>query len=192
MADDINEVAEKKLKSRLRKFKKVNKDSEEKEKFFNQLGLSLEFYVLEDTPDETIEGLIFRTSPEGKILDAEYSHGEDVNQSIEVSEEDLNKYFEQFKDFKLETIDYSNEEEKELIGSQVAASLEVFMPNRKKTVHDSLLFWTTLDGKIAAIDYSYLEDDNDEIEVADPVEVSEKHIEHYAKAFEDFKLELDG
>jgi len=31
---DINELAEKKLKSRVRKIKKVNKSDEEKEKFF--------------------------------------------------------------------------------------------------------------------------------------------------------------
>ena len=37
---DIAEAAEKKLKSRIRKLKKCNKDEEEKEKFFNQLGLS--------------------------------------------------------------------------------------------------------------------------------------------------------
>ena len=35
---DINELAEKKLKSRVRKIKKVNKSDEEKEKFFVQLG----------------------------------------------------------------------------------------------------------------------------------------------------------
>lgn len=192
MADDINAVAEKKLKSRLRKIKKVNKDEEEKEKFFNQLGLSLEFYLIEDKPEETIEGLIFRTSPEGKILDAEYSYGDDVEEFIPVSDEDLSKYYENFKDFKLETIDYKNEEEKALTDSQVIASLEVFMPDRKKEVHDSLLFWTTIDGKISAIDYSYLEeDDSGEVNVADPVEVPAKDIKHFAEAFKDFKLEFD-
>lgn len=191
MAEDINTVAEKKLKSRLRKIKKVNKDADEKKKFFNQLGISLEFYILENKPDEIIEGLIFRTSPEGKILDAEYSYDEGVDEFIPVSDEDLSKYFDKFKDYKLETIDYKNKEEKELTDNQVAASLEVFMPNRKKTVHDSLLFWTTLDGKISAIDYSYLEDEDEDINVADPVELSERDIKHISEAFKDFKLELE-
>lgn len=46
MADDINEVAAKKLKSRVRKIKKVNKSEEEKEKFFDQLGVSVEITCL--------------------------------------------------------------------------------------------------------------------------------------------------
>lgn len=43
---DINELAEKKLKSRVRKIKKVNKSDEEKEKFFVQLGASVEIFSL--------------------------------------------------------------------------------------------------------------------------------------------------
>ena len=104
---DINEVAEKKLKSKTTKIKKVNKNEEEREKFFNQLGMSLSF-MLDEVPDDRIMGLIFRTSPEGKILDVEYDVDDDVEEFIPVSDEDLKKYYDEFKDYKLELIDYKN------------------------------------------------------------------------------------
>ena len=49
---DINELAEKKLKSRVRKIKKVNKSDEEKEKFFVQLGASVEIFFPNKKPEE--------------------------------------------------------------------------------------------------------------------------------------------
>lgn len=192
---DINEVAEKKLKSKTTKIKKVNKDDGEHEKFFNQIGLSLSF-MLDEVPDERVMGLIFRTSPDGRILDAEYDVDETVEEIIPVSDDDLEKYYNEFKDYKLELIDYKNEEEVAEIDEQVASSLEVFMPNRGKKdlkIHDSVIFWTTLEGKIATLEYSYMEEDNDgNVDVADPIEVPIKNIKHFYEAFKDFKLELDG
>ena len=44
MASEIQEAAEKKYKSRMRKLKKVVKSDEEKAKFFSQLGASFEKY----------------------------------------------------------------------------------------------------------------------------------------------------
>ena len=191
---DINTKAEKKLKSKTTKIKKVNKNEDEREKFFNQLGMSLSF-MLEEVPDEKIKGLIFRTSPEGKILDVEYDFDEDVEDSIPVSDEDLIKYFEEFKDYKLELIDYKNEEEVVDTDAQVASSLEIFMPNRGKKnlkIHDSVIFWTTPEGKIAIMEYSYMEeDDKGNVDAADPIEVPTKNIKHFYEAFKDFKLQLD-
>lgn len=191
---DINEVAEKKLKSKTTKIKKVNKDEAEKEKFFNQIGLSLSFMV-EDAPDDRIMGLIFRTSPEGRILDVEYDVDDNVDEFIPVSDEDLARYYEDFKDYKLELIDYKDEAEVADTDALVASSLEVFMPNRGKKnlkIHDSVIFWTTLEGKVAALEYSYMEEDNDgNVEAADPIEVPIKNIKHFYEAFKDFKLELD-
>ena len=191
---DINEVAEKKLKSKTTKIKKVNKNEEEREKFFNQLGISLSF-MLDEVPDDRIMGLIFRTSPEGKILDVEYDVDDDVEEFIPVADDDLKKYYDEFKDYKLELIDYKNEEEVEETEQEVASSLEVFVPNRGKknlNIHDSVIFWTTLEGKVAVLEYSYMEEDNDgNVEAADPIDVPTKNIKHFYEAFKDFKLELD-
>jgi len=66
---DINELAEKKLKSRVRKIKKVNKSDEEKEKFFVQLGASVEIFFPNKKPEELSDSLILWTTPEGKITD---------------------------------------------------------------------------------------------------------------------------
>ena len=191
---DINEVAEKKFKSPTTKIKKVTKHEEEREKFFNQLGISLSF-MLDEVPDDRIMGLIFRTSPEGKILDVEYDVDDDVEEFIPVADDDLKKYYDEFKDYKLELIDYKNEEEVEETEQEVASSLEVFMPNRGKknlNIHDSVIFWTTLEGKVAVLEYSYMEEDNDgNVEAADPIDVPTKNIKHFYEAFKDFKLELD-
>ncbi|MCC9260886.1 hypothetical protein MBBWO_08680 [Methanobrevibacter woesei] len=105
MADDINEVAAKKLKSRVRKIKKVNKSEEEKEKFFDQLGVSVEIYMPNRKPEEVSDSLIFWTTPEGKIVDAEFSYEEPENEKfaqVPVDVKDLKAFVEAFKDFKLE------------------------------------------------------------------------------------------
>lgn len=105
---DINEVAEKKLKSRVRKIKKCNTSDEEKEIFFNQLGASVEIFFPNKKPEELADSLVFWTTPEGKITYAEYSYEEPENEefvSIDVSENDLKVFAEAFNDFKLELDD---------------------------------------------------------------------------------------
>ena len=102
---DINELAEKKLKSRVRKIKKVNKSDEEKEKFFVQLGASVEIFFPNKKPEELSDSLILWTTPEGKITDAEYSYEEPENEQfvqMPVPEKDLKAFVEACKDFKLE------------------------------------------------------------------------------------------
>lgn len=109
MAGDLNEVAEKKFKSRIRKFKKVNKDDEEKLKFFDQLGTSVEIFLPTKNPEEQSDSIIFYTTAEGKIVDAEYSYteGEDDFVSIPIAEKDLKVLVQAFQDdFKLELEDF--------------------------------------------------------------------------------------
>lgn len=102
---DITEAAEKKLKSRIRKFKKVLKDETEKEKFFDQLGASVEIFLPTKDPEVEGDSIIFYTTAEGKIIDAEYSYnqGEENFQSIPLTDKDLDVLTEVFKsNFKLE------------------------------------------------------------------------------------------
>ncbi|WP_298502011.1 hypothetical protein [uncultured Methanobrevibacter sp.] len=102
---DINELAEKKLKSRIRKIKKCNKDETEKQKFFDQLGTSFEIFFPNKKPEELSDSLIIWTTPEGKVIDAEYSYEIPENEeftSIQVSEKDLKVILESLEDFKFE------------------------------------------------------------------------------------------
>lgn len=105
MGEDITKAAEKKLKSRVRKFKKVLKDESEKEKFFDQLGASVEIFLPTKNPEELADSIIFYTTAEGKIIDAEYSYneGEENFTSVPLTDKDLEVLTEVFKsNFKLE------------------------------------------------------------------------------------------
>ena len=103
---DINEIAEKKLKSRIRKIKKCNKSEDEKEKFFNQLGTSFEiFFPPTKKSDQTIDNIRIVVSPNGKVLFADYSFEdpeEEEYTSIPLTIKDLKPFIEAFGDFKLE------------------------------------------------------------------------------------------
>ena len=102
---DIKEDAEKKLKSIIRKFKKVAKDENEKEKFFDQLGASVEIFLPTKDPEKQGDSIIFYTTAEGKIIDAEYSYneGEENFTSLPILDKDLNVLTEIFKaNFKLD------------------------------------------------------------------------------------------
>lgn len=90
-------LQKKKLKSRIRKFKKVNKDESEKVKFFEQLGGSVEIFLPTKNPEEVSDSVIFYTTAEGKIVDAEYSYneGEDFK-SIPLEGKDLDVIVEAF------------------------------------------------------------------------------------------------
>ncbi|RBQ23653.1 hypothetical protein ALNOE001_07010 [Candidatus Methanobinarius endosymbioticus] len=102
---DITEAAEKKLKSRIRKFKKIAKDETEKEKFFDQLGASVEIFLPTKDPEKQGDSVIFYTTAEGKIIDAEYSYneGEKDFTSLPIFDKDLDVLTEVFKaNFKLD------------------------------------------------------------------------------------------
>jgi hypothetical protein len=99
MSKDITETAEKKLKSRIRKFKKVLKDENEKDKFFDQLGASVEIFLPTKNPEESADSIIFYTTAEGKIIDAEYSYneGEENFTSIPLTDKNLDILSEVFQ-----------------------------------------------------------------------------------------------
>jgi hypothetical protein len=103
MADDIELNAQKKLKSRVRKFKKVLKDDDEKKKFLDTLGASVEIFLPTKNPEEG-DSIILYTTADGKIIDSEYSYieGEEDPISLPISDKDLELFQEAFKDFKLE------------------------------------------------------------------------------------------
>jgi len=105
MSGDITETAEKKLKSRIRKFKKILKDENEKEKFFDQLGASVEIFLPTKNIEKLSDSIIFYTTANGKIIDAEYtySEGDENFTSIPLTDKDLDVFTEAFQsNFKLE------------------------------------------------------------------------------------------
>ena len=84
---------------------KLTISDEEKEKFFVQLGASVEIFFPNKKPEELSDSLILWTTPEGKITDAEYSYEEPENEQfvqMPVPEKDLKAFVEAFKDFTLE------------------------------------------------------------------------------------------
>ena len=90
---DINEQAEKKLKSRMTKIRKCNREPEEKQKFSEKLGISFEIEFQNKNPDKLTDGLTIITSPEGKVLFADYFYGipeDEEYTNIEVNEKQLN------------------------------------------------------------------------------------------------------
>lgn len=105
---DINELAEKKLKSRMTKIRKCNRESDEKQKFSEKLGISFEIEFQNKNPDKLSDGLTIITSPEGKVLFADYFYGipeDDEYTTVEVTEKQLKSILEFFEDFKLELDD---------------------------------------------------------------------------------------
>ena len=98
---DIAEASQKKLKTRISKFRKCNKDEQEKEKFFNKLGISFTINV----PDEETEKekmINIYSNPDGNITYSEYIYPDEENFSQEgISNEELESIVDDFSDFKL-------------------------------------------------------------------------------------------
>ena len=91
---DIDELAEKKLKSRMTKIRKCNREPEEKEKFSQKFGLT--------------DGITIFTSPEGKVLFAEYYYQipeDEEYTSVDITEKQLKSIIEFFEDYKLQLDD---------------------------------------------------------------------------------------
>ena len=98
MSGDIKETAEKKLKSRIRKFKKVLKDENEKEKFFDQLAAQVTISLPTKNPEKQEDMIIFYTNAEGKIVAADYSYYErEEDLSIPLTGKDLDVLLEVFQ-----------------------------------------------------------------------------------------------
>ncbi|WP_458455965.1 hypothetical protein [Methanobrevibacter sp.] len=105
---DINEQAEKKLKSRMTKIRKCNREPDEKIKFSEKLGISFEVEFQNKNPDKLSDGLTIITSPEGKILFADYFYGipeDEEYTTVEVNEKQLKSILEFFDDYKLQLDD---------------------------------------------------------------------------------------
>lgn len=104
---DLKETAEKKLKSRIRKFKKANKDPAEKDKFFEQLGASVEIFLPNKNPEEQSDSILLYTTVDGKVIEAEYAYNEEEDfEQIPLEEKDLKVILNLFSDdFKLDYLE---------------------------------------------------------------------------------------
>ena len=106
--DDINELAEKKLKSRMTKIRKCNRGPEEKAKFSEKFGVSVEMEFQNKNPDKLSDGITLISSPEGKVLFAEYFYGipeDEEYTSVPINEKQLKSILEFFDDYKLQLDD---------------------------------------------------------------------------------------
>lgn len=108
MAGDLNESAEKKLKSRITKIRKCNREPEEKAKFSEKFGMSVEIEFQNKNPDKLTDGITIITNPEGKILLADYYYGIPENEeftTVEINEKQLKSILEFLEDYKLQLDD---------------------------------------------------------------------------------------
>ena len=102
---NIDELAEKKLKSRMTKIRKCNREPEEKQKFSEKICISLELEYQNKNPDKLTDGITIITSPEGKVLFADYFYGipeDEEYTNVEIDQKQLKSIIEFFNDFKLE------------------------------------------------------------------------------------------
>lgn len=105
---EIDEAAEKKLKSRMTKIRKCNREPEEKEKFSQKFGTSFEIEFQNKNPDKLTDGITIYTSPEGKVLFAEYYYQipeENEYTSVDLDEKQLKAVLQFFEDYKLQLDD---------------------------------------------------------------------------------------
>jgi hypothetical protein len=102
---DISELAEKKLKNRMAKIRKCNREPEEKQKFSEKFGTSFEIEFQNKNPDKLTDGLTIITDPKGKVLFADYFYqvpeDEDYT-TIPLTDKQLKSILEFFDDYKLE------------------------------------------------------------------------------------------
>ncbi len=105
---NIDELAVKKLKSRMTKIRKCNREPEEKQKFSEKIGISLELEFQNKNPDKLTDGITVITSPEGKVLFADYFYGipeDEEYTNIEIDAKQLKSIIEFFDDYKIELDD---------------------------------------------------------------------------------------
>ena len=102
---NIEEAAEKKLKSRMAKIRKCNREPEEKRKFSEKFGTSFEIEFQNKNPDKLTDGLTVITSPEGKVLFADYFYQvpeEEEYTSIPLTDKQLKDILTFFDGYKLQ------------------------------------------------------------------------------------------
>lgn len=105
---DIEELAVKKFKSRMTKIRKCNREPEEKEKFSEKFGTSFEMGFYNKNPDKLSDSISIITSPEGKILFADYIYEipeEEEFARVPIDDKQLKSIIEFFENFKLQLDD---------------------------------------------------------------------------------------
>lgn len=109
MSDKYVQRAEKELKARIRQFKKLLKDENAKNKFYDEICGSeilvrLELFLPSVNPEVFVDGIVLYMDDSGKIVDAEYYYRELEEGAItRIFDEDLKIVQELFQDeFSLE------------------------------------------------------------------------------------------
>lgn len=105
---DINELAEKKLKSRMTKIRKCNREPDEKEKFSQKIGTTFRIEFHNKNPEKLLDEISVITNPDGKVLFAEYNYFVPETEeyaSMDLDEKQLKAIVEFFEDYKLKLDD---------------------------------------------------------------------------------------
>lgn len=104
---DINEQAEKKLKSRMTKIRKCNREPEEK-RSSQKIRYFFEIEFHNKNPDKLTDGITIITNPDGKILFADYFYQipeEEEYTTVPITDKQLKSILEFFEDYKLQLDD---------------------------------------------------------------------------------------
>ena len=181
---DIGEASQKKLRSRIRSFKKCIKSDEEKEKFFNKLGISFTINM-PDADSEMEKMATLYTNPDGNITFSEYvlSDEESFNQE-DIPEEDLNAIVEDFSDFKLK-LNGDEEIDESALDSICSFTINLFNKNPEKK-DDLITIYSTPDGSVLFAEYVYTEEEN-----FSQIDITEKDLKVIVEALADYKLNLE-
>ena len=159
---DIAEASQKKLKTRISKFRKCNKDEQEKEKFFNKYS-----------------------NPDGNITYSEYIYPDEENFSQEgISNEELESIVDDFSDFKLK-LDNDGEIDEDSLDSFCSFTINLFNKNPEKK-DDLITIYTTPDGSVLFAEYVYTEEEN-----FSQIDITEKDLKVIVEAFSDYKLNME-
>ncbi len=105
---DIDELAEKKLKSRMTKIRKCNREPEEKLKFSEKIGTTFRMEFHNKNPEKLLDEINIITNPDGKVLFAEYNYMVPETEeftSVDINEKQLKSILEFFEDYKLKLDD---------------------------------------------------------------------------------------
>lgn len=181
---DIAEASQKKLKTRISKFRKCNKDEQEKEKFFNKLGISFTINVPgEETEMEKMINIY--SNPDGNITYSEYIYPDEENFSQEgISNEELESIVDDFSDFKLK-LDNDGEIDEDSLDSFCSFTINLFNKNPEKK-DDLITIYTTPDGSVLFAEYVYTEEEN-----FSQIDITEKDLKVIVEAFSDYKLNME-
>ncbi|MBR2666283.1 hypothetical protein, partial [Methanobrevibacter sp.] len=97
-----------KLKSRMTKIRKCNRDPEEKEKFSQKFGTTFRIEFQNKNPEKLLDDISIITNPDGKVLFAEYNYMIPETEeftTVEINEKQLKSIIEFFEDYELKLDD---------------------------------------------------------------------------------------